>query len=132
MAQCPRRSAPQQRVVIGPAQGPEAAPRPENRPSRPRRGQREAPGLQGTGASLRRPRLLVLGGGWVASDFDAGSGFVGDCCGVEPATDATDHGGVFGGEVRQFLGLRQLNDEWRRLDALIALPPPPVEDVAKL
>lgn len=40
---------------------------------------------------------------------------------------------VFGIDAKSTtLEMRQRNDEWKRLDALTALPPPPVEDVAKL
>jgi len=40
---------------------------------------------------------------------------------------------VFGIHAKsKTLEMRQRNDEWKRLDALTALPPPPVEDVAKL
>ena len=40
---------------------------------------------------------------------------------------------VFGNEANAKVAeMRQRNDEWKRLDTLTALPPPPVEDVAKL
>ncbi|MFA6606140.1 MAG: hypothetical protein WCS75_03980 [Sphingomonas sp.] len=40
---------------------------------------------------------------------------------------------VFGNDANAKVAeMRQRNDEWKRLDTLTALPPPPVGDVAKL